>query len=150
MSSGKVVESHIQQLCERLFFPDFTVRSPLFSKTRGREKEAADVLVPFGDRLLIFQIKTKQETKPASEKTETDFERIGRRVDEAIGQVKTAINAIKNQRFEKLTTARGLEIPFDSTAQLVNQQLTWWPRAESNCRHLDFSVCSAWISVARI
>ncbi len=31
--------------------------------------------------------------------------------------MKTAINAIKNQRFKKLTTARGIEIPFDSTAQ---------------------------------
>jgi len=116
MSGEKIVEDRVQQLCEQLFFPDFTVRSPAFSKTRGREKEAADVLVPFGDRLLIFQIKTKQGGKPASEKTETDFERIRRMVDKAIGQVKAAISAVKNQRFEKLKTARGLEIPFDSKA----------------------------------
>jgi hypothetical protein len=87
----------------------------MFSKTGGRVKEAADILVPFGDRLLIFQVKTKQEAKPASEKSETDFDRIRDKVDDAVGQVKAAISAVRNQRFTKLTTARGPEIPFDPT-----------------------------------
>jgi len=116
MSDGKLVEDQIQQICERLFFPDCTVRSPAYSKTRGREKEAADILIPFGDQLLIFQIKTKQEEKRASEKTETDFDRIRRKVDDAIGQVRTAISAVKNQRFDTLRTSRGLDIAFDSKA----------------------------------
>lgn len=116
MSNGKFIEDQIQQLCERLFFPDFTVRSPLYAKTRGREKEAADILILFGDQLLIFQIKSKQEEKPASEKSETDFERIRRKVDDAIGQIRASVSAVKNQRFDTLRTVRGLDIAFDYKA----------------------------------
>ncbi len=39
MSSGKIIESHLQQLCERLFFPDFTVRARCFPRrVDGRRK----------------------------------------------------------------------------------------------------------------
>ncbi len=100
MTGGTKVEDRVQELCERLFFPDFTVRSPSYSKSGGRQKEAADLLVPFDNRLLIFQIKTKQEKKPVSEKSHTDFDRIRRKVDDAVAQVRAAINAVRNQRFD--------------------------------------------------
>lgn len=116
MNHGEALETCIGDLCERLFFPDFTVRSPRYSKSRGREKEAADILVPCGNRLLIFQLKTKQESKPASGKSRIDFDRIRRKVEEAISQITEAISAVSNQRFDRLVTSRGLEIPFDPRA----------------------------------
>lgn len=111
---GKPTEDLIEAICSRMFFSDFTVRSPKFQKASGEQKEAADLLVTFDDYLLAFQVKTKSERKSASQKSELDFDRIRKTVVNAIDQLKTTKRALQNKRLSELTTVRGLKIPFDS------------------------------------
>lgn len=110
---GREVEDLIEKICTRMFFSDFTVTCPKFRKSNGEEKEIADLLIPFENQLLVFQVKTKQESKKASEKTNVDFKRIEKTVHKALTQFKTTKRAIKNQRFSSLRTARGYVVPFD-------------------------------------
>jgi hypothetical protein len=109
-TSGDHVESLVETICHRMFFSDFTVRNPKFKKPTREEKEIADILIPFGCIMIAFQIKTKNETKKASEKTEVDYQRIHKVVDKAISQFKTLKRALINERFSTLTTARGHRI----------------------------------------
>jgi len=84
------VEDLVEIICTKMFFSDFVVRNPKFTKNGGVEKEAADLLVPFGKYLLTFQIKSKLEKKKASEKSDVDFNRITKIVGEAANQIKTS------------------------------------------------------------
>lgn len=110
---GKSTEDLIEAICTKMFFSDFTVRNPIYKKASGHEKEAADFLVPFGENLIAFQVKAKEETKDAHQRTAIDHSRIQRRVNEGISQLKTIQEAVRNKRFASLKTVRGIEIPFD-------------------------------------
>jgi len=110
--NGDEVEDIVEIICTKMFFSDFTIRRPKFTKSDGLEKEAADILIPFGKYLLAFQVKSKIELKNASEKTDIDFSRITKVANEAIAQLKTIQRVIKNKWIDKLTTVKGYEIPF--------------------------------------
>lgn len=116
MSDPKGIETEdlIEQICSKMFFSDFTIRSLKFTKSSGNQKQAADLLVAFDTTLLAFQVKTKHETKAASEKTDVDFRRIEKAVESAVTQLKTTRRALKNRRFCHLRTVRGFDLPFDS------------------------------------
>ena len=111
--NGKDVEDLVEVICTRMFFSDFVVRSPKYTKNDGQEKEAADLLVPFGEYLLAFQVKSKKEHKKASKKTAVEFDRISRVVNDAVEQLKTIKRVIENNWLKNLTTVKGFEIPFD-------------------------------------
>jgi len=115
MRNGKQVEDLVEVICTKMFFSDFTVRNPKYKKSNKLEKEAADLLVPFGEYLLAFQIKSKKEHKRASVKTDIDFKRIARVAQNAIDQLNTIKRVIENDWLEKLTTVKGYEIPFTSS-----------------------------------
>ncbi len=115
MRSGKDVEDLVEVICTKMFFSDFVVRNPTFIKNDGIEKEAADILIPFGKYLLTFQVKSKLEKKEASEKSEVDFNRITKVVREAVNQLKTIKRIIRNNWIEKLVTVKGYEIPFKAS-----------------------------------
>ena len=114
-NKGKDVEDLVEKICTKMFFSDFTVRSKKFKNTSKQEKEAADILIPFDDILLVVQVKTKNDKKPFSKKSEIDLARIDNKIEEAIEQFKTIKRAIANFRFNELETTRGYTIPFDST-----------------------------------
>ena len=104
-----------------MFFSDFTVFRPKYKKGDGSEKEAADILVPFGKSLLVFQVKSKLEHKKASEKSELDLARINKVVKKAIAQFKTIKRVIKNKWIESFTTLKGYEIkfPFSDLKEII-------------------------------
>jgi hypothetical protein len=99
-----------------MFFSDFVVRQPHFTKPSGKQIEIADLLVPFGDTLLVFQVKSKLELKPASEKSSVDFGRITKAVEEGIAQLRVVNRAIANDWLRIVRTVRGLDVEIDSSA----------------------------------
>jgi hypothetical protein len=90
------------------------VRNKKEKKTRRREKEAADFLVPFYDHLIAFQVKSKTEIKSAIEKDEKDFERINSKIEEGIVQLNTIKKALNANHILELKNSLGIDIPFDS------------------------------------
>jgi hypothetical protein len=109
---GKEAEDLVEKICNKMFFSDFTVRNPKFKNARREEKEAADILIPFDNYLLAFQVKTKIEKKSATQKTDVDYKRIERVIEKAIDQLKTIKHALSLNRITELTTVRGYTIPF--------------------------------------
>lgn len=73
-------EDLIEKICTKMSFSDFTVPNKKFKMPDGHEKEAADFLVPFRDVLIAFQVKSKEETKMADDKTIVDYGRIQKKV----------------------------------------------------------------------
>ncbi len=112
-NKGKEVEDLVEKICTNMFFSDFTVRSKKFKNASKQEKEAADILIPFDDVLLVIQVKTRLDKEPFSEKSDVELERIDRKIKEAVEQFKTIKRAIANFRFNEVETTRGYKIPFD-------------------------------------
>jgi len=112
---GKRAEERVQTICSKMFFSDFTVRSPKYTKPDRNQKEAADIWFPFNDVLIVFQVKSKQEKK-LSGKTIVDYGRITRKVEEGINQLKTIKRALRNNRFSALKTVKGYDMPFNCSA----------------------------------
>jgi len=111
--SGKDAENIVEQICSNMFFSDFVVRNPTYTKPSGKRIELADLLIPFGDTLLAFQVKSKFQLKKASEKSSVDFQRIENAINEAVDQVKTIKRALKNDWLRGITTVRGFRIDVD-------------------------------------
>jgi hypothetical protein len=103
----------VEKICSRMFLPDLTVANPKILKGGKLEKELADVIIPFRNSLVCFQIKSKTELKPVSQKTETDFARIKRRVEDGIGQLKTIQSALRDGLVSELTNRAGITLPID-------------------------------------
>jgi len=118
---GKEVEDLVEKICTKMFFSDFTVRSPKFKKENLQEKEAADILIPFDNELIAFQVKTKTELKSASEKNDIDFKRINKIIEKAVDQLKTIKRALAKNRITDLKTAKGYTVPFtcDSVRKVI-------------------------------
>ena len=111
---GDEIEDIVEEACSSAFLVDFVVRNPKFRKENGQLKEAADFLVPFGSNLLAFQVKSKIEEKPGSEKTQIDFDRIHKKIDTGIGQLNTIKRAVVSNQIQELVNARGVSIPFSA------------------------------------
>ena len=80
---GKRGEELVQTICTRMFFSDFTVTNPKYTKSDRNQKEAADILVPFRNVLIAFQVKSKEEKK-LSGKTSVDYGRITKKCEDGI------------------------------------------------------------------
>jgi hypothetical protein len=111
---GDEIEDLVEEASSSAFLTDFVVRNPKFKKQSGELKEAADFLVPFSPDLLAFQVKSKIEEKPGSEKTRVDFDRIHKRIDKGIKQLNTIRRAISANQIQELQNARGIRIPFEA------------------------------------
>ena len=113
VNKGSETEELVEKICTNMFFSDFTVRNPKYKKGGKAEKEAADILIPFEDKLIAIQVKSKAESKKVNEKTDLDFQRIKKVIGEGIEQLKTIKRALGNNWIVELTTVRGYKIPFD-------------------------------------
>lgn len=111
---GDMIEDLVESICTSMFFADFTVRSPKFVKEGGKELEIGDILVPFGKHLLSIQVKTRQETTLPEERNAVDWERIQRKLEEAVEQLKNVNRFLEVAGDATLTTVRGVSIPFSS------------------------------------
>jgi hypothetical protein len=96
-----------------MFFSDFVVRNPSCTKPSGKRIELADLLIPFGDTLLTFQVKSKYQPKSASKKSSVDYQRLTDTIDDAVDQVKTINRALKNDWLRGIETVRGFKIDVD-------------------------------------
>jgi len=116
INQGKEIEALVGELSSRAFLEDFVVPNPEYTQNNGLRKEASDFVVPFGEVMLAYQVKSKTELKPGSEKTEIDYQRINKIITKGIGQLKTINSAVKAKQIEKLVNSRGIELPFEPTA----------------------------------
>lgn len=109
---GGKTEDLIESICTKTFLSDFTVRSPKYTKTKGREKEIADILIPFNNTLIAFQVKTKYEAKTIHDRDEVELDRIERKVGETVRQFKAIEEAFRNDKIDNLVSVRGYQIPY--------------------------------------
>lgn len=111
---GSRAEDFVEDLCRRSFLADFVVRAPMFTKGGGGQREAADLLLPFKDKLVSFQVRAR--LLPATgEPDETDLGRISRRIEKAVQQVKTVRRALDAGSISTVENLRGIQMPFDCT-----------------------------------
>ena len=115
INHGIETEDLIEKICSKMFFADFTVRDLKFKSESGYVKEAADLFVIYDETLIAFQIKSKIETKPASLKDKKDFQRIDKRINDALGQFNTTKNVLNRGLLSTLKTVKGYSIDFDSS-----------------------------------
>lgn len=112
---GTAAEDLVEDICRTIFLADFTVRSPMFTKGPGRQKEAADFLVPFEETLLAFQVKSRR-----MEESEVDAQvrrgRILKRIAEGIDQLKTIKVALTANRLKALRNQVSVLLPFQPAA----------------------------------
>ncbi|NIM99847.1 MAG: hypothetical protein GTO24_17760, partial [candidate division Zixibacteria bacterium] len=108
--SGSDSEDIIERICSRMFFSDFVVRNPSHTKLKGKKIELADLIIPFGNTLLTFQIKSKYQLKKADEKSPVDFQRLTDAIDDGVNQIKTIKRALGNNWLRGIETARGYRI----------------------------------------
>jgi|GEM_PF-2104770 len=106
MNAGRYIEDIVEQLCTASFLADFTVRSPIYRKSGGQTKEAADLLVVFRDTLMVIQVKSKQ-LKDDIEFTDVVKSRMERMISEAMSQLKAMVEAIGSDDWMKFTNGRG-------------------------------------------
>ncbi len=117
--NGTGIENLVEIICNKMFFSDFVVRNPKYTKNKGPEKEAADLLVPFHKYLLAFQVKSKIELTKVSKKSRVDKNRISNVVTGAVNQLKTIRRVIDNDWLCNLKTVRGFDIPISSAYENV-------------------------------
>lgn len=113
---GAEAEALVESICRTMFLKDFTVRSPPYTKGSGVQKEAADVLVPFGDVLIAFQVKSKKGPANSETAGDTYLQRVEKTVSEGIDQLKTIKRAVKAGQIATLKNVAGVELPFNPAA----------------------------------
>lgn len=115
--TGQDVANLVEKICMGMFFADFTVRSPEFIKPSGKQLESADILVPFRDTLLVFQVKSRLDVTHPADRTPVQWARLRRNADKAVDQIKTIKRCIQSLT-EPITlhTSRGINIPFNPGA----------------------------------
>lgn len=77
------------------------------------EKEVADFLVPFNEKLLCFQVKSRVDAKPYEEMTSVEFGRIRKTIDKGIMQLNEIKSAIDNNLIAQLRNRRGIMFAID-------------------------------------
>lgn len=108
---GSDAEDSVERILSSCYLADFVVRSPTYEKAAAGKKEAADLLLPFGDELVCFQVKSRQIPEHKEAIDEKEIGRINRRVDHAIQQVKTIREALGSGQIEEVENLRGIALP---------------------------------------
>jgi|GEM_PF-1787438 len=109
--AGKAAEELVERICTDAFFADFVIRDPKYKNPSGKELEAADILVLFGDQAVSIQVKARPKSRKDSETEDVYFGRLKKRIDQGASQVPTLLRAFRNGGLSEVTTARGLTIP---------------------------------------
>ena len=112
MGIGESTEDVVESICVNSFLADFVVRSPKFTKKSGSELEAADLLLPFGDTLITFQVKTKSLPVIVDDNAELSMDRIRRRIAEAVEQIKTIKRGLETDAIPHVMNLRDIKLPF--------------------------------------
>ena len=78
----------------------------------GSELEASDLLLPFGDTLITFQIKTKSLPVIVDDNAKLSLDRIRRRIAEAVEQIKTIRRGLETGAIPHVMNLREIKLPF--------------------------------------
>jgi len=108
---GKWFEAEVADLCGELYLRDYVLASPKFRTQKNKMREAADALLPAGDTLIAFQVKTRQVSGVPILKSSPELGRISKKIIEATGQIKTVCRAFDSGTFESASTLRGVKVP---------------------------------------
>lgn len=79
----------------------------MYQKAGGQRKEAADVLVMFGDTLLVVQVKTKRVDDAGSVLSPNDLARAANAVGKAMEQFRAMLEAASDPAFFTFINSRG-------------------------------------------
>lgn len=113
---GYETELLVQDICRTVFLADFTVPGPKFSKGSGLQKEAADILIPFGDILIAVQVKSRGGDPPKTHNDPVYLGRIEKRVIKGLEQLKTIKRAITAGKIKEFRNRAGIILPFSPEA----------------------------------
>jgi len=112
ISNGKELEGIVESIAIRFGIRDLTVKNLMFYDSNNKTKEICDLLVPFGKKLLAFQIKHKTLNE------ETDREVLIKRAESVICkaklQFKTLTDMLENNSIPVLKSINGLDVKIDS------------------------------------
>lgn len=109
---GTHSEDSVERILSTSYLADFVVRSPKYEKAKAGQKEVADLLLPFGDDLVCFQVKSRQVPAENEGLDDKEIGRISRRVDQAIQQVKIIREALGSGLITEVENLRGIALPF--------------------------------------
>jgi len=112
INKGTEAENSVERVCNLMFLKDFVARNPIYTKSSGQTKEAADFLIPFGDQLLAFQVKSRVFQKPFSKRTSQDYLRLEKLASKGVDQLKTIKRALKAGYLKSIRNNHGIVLPF--------------------------------------
>lgn len=104
---GKEAENAVELACKSSYLADFVVRSPHYHKHGVGSREAADLLLLFGDHLVVIQVKSR---RPRHHKPSVERMRRAKRIRTAARQVRTAREALVTQSRWELRNLRDINI----------------------------------------
>ena len=107
---GYESEDRLELICSRIFGPDVVARSPVLHESSG-DKELSDFLIPFHDHLVVIQ--SKSIDLEASEIDEIKQGRVNRKIEKAMSQFSTALNARARQAKVAFSNQFGIETEID-------------------------------------
>lgn len=114
---GGAAETLVARICSRAFLSDFVVRNPKFKfPGSSKELEAADVLVLFGTKIISIQVKARGLPRKPTETEKVYRQRLLKRIEEGVEQVRTTSRALKARALHEVTTERGLTVPVPAEA----------------------------------
>lgn len=112
---GREAEDLVEWTCARAFLKDFVVRDTDFRRPGGDKREAADLLVVFGEEAIAFQVKHRPHPQKEGETKKTYYDRLTRKyVEKGAGQLNTFKRALEESWLTEVKNGRGLTIPINS------------------------------------
>jgi hypothetical protein len=106
------LEKITSDILQEKLFSDFVIDELNYSDKKHKGKEIADILYYFGDTIVIFQLKTR--ILPSNNIiSENEVDRIDKKINEAIGQIKSSLNQINSRELFELKTSRGFKIKLE-------------------------------------
>jgi hypothetical protein len=104
---GKVFEDDVEKLLNHTYLGDFIARGPMIQFGSGNEEELADAVMVLGDTVIAFQCKSRAVPNPdMPDKTEQN--RIRKKMEEGVRQLKTIRRAIDQELDLNLVNAHGI------------------------------------------
>lgn len=110
---GAATASQVEDICRASYLADFVVKSPRYDKLGAGEKEAADLLLPFGDRAICFQVKSRRVEACTGAWSAREIRRLERRIGDAIRQVRALQEAVATGALSDVENLRGIRFPID-------------------------------------
>ena len=101
-NDGLESEDKVEQICSNSFLADFVVRGPKYRTKSNKLREYSDLLLPFKDHLITFQIKTRQLNDHIDIDNPKHIKRLQKRISHAVTQIKSIKRAIDTKSINEV------------------------------------------------